>query len=205
VPYLIDASNLGGLLGGSTGARDAAAVVRFLAPWARGRSGVTVVFDGCPRPELAERYGALEVVWSGGRSADEVLVELARRRRAATVVTGDRELARRCREAGARVMPAAVLAERVEHPHARDGRRARDHDKPPASAAERAHWRIVFGDSRAEEESGPPDEKDPAGGRGRKVVAPGEGFEPPTNRLTAGRSTTELPRKGSAQRRKPGS
>jgi peptidoglycan/LPS O-acetylase OafA/YrhL len=47
--------------------------------------------------------------------------------------------------------------------------------------------------------------KNPAGRRGRKVVAPGEGFEPPTNRLTADRSTTELPRKGGARRRKPGS
>lgn len=36
----------------------------------------------------------------------------------------------------------------------------------------------------------------PVAVRRQEQMAPGEGFEPPTNRLTAGRSTTELPRKG---------
>jgi hypothetical protein len=157
VPYLIDASNLGGLLGGRAGARDAAAVVRFLAPWARDRSGVTIVFDGAPRPDVADRYGPLEVLWSGNRSADELLVELARRRRDVTVVTADRALARRCREAGARVVPAAALAARVERPHAGDRRRAGDGDKPTAGASDRTHWQRVFGATRDEAERDPDD------------------------------------------------
>ena len=43
--------------------------------------------------------------------------------------------------------------------------------------------------------------KRPARRRDRKSMAPGEGFEPPTNRLTADRSTAELPRKENARGR----
>jgi hypothetical protein len=155
VSYLIDASNLGGILGGSAGARDAPAVVRFLMPWARGRGRVVVVFDGPPRPAVADHYGSLEVVWSGARSADEVLLERVRRKPAAwTVVTDDRDLARRCRDAGARVAPARTLAERAARPHPRDRRRTPASDKPAASPAELAHWRRVFGAEAGAGESG---------------------------------------------------
>ena len=146
MPYLIDASNLGGVLGGRAGARDATAVVRFLQPWARGRGRVVAVCDGPARPDVADRYGTLEVRWSGRRTADEVLVALARKGPAAwTVVTADRGLARRCRELGARVEPATALIERVVRPHPADPRRAGPGDKP-ADGEELAHWRRVFGD-----------------------------------------------------------
>lgn len=150
MPYLIDASNLGGALAGARGARDPQAVVAFLAPWARDRGLVLVVFDGPERPEIARRYGALEVRWSGARPADDLVVEVVTRDSAGwTVVTGDRELARRCRDAGARVESAAALARRVARPHPRAARAPRPAtaaDKPPAHAEEREHWRKVFGD-----------------------------------------------------------
>lgn len=150
MPYLIDASNLGGLLGGAPGARDAAAVLRFLAEWTRERGRVVAVFDGDDDGRLAKRYGALEVVWSGaGRSADEVIVRrLGRGAAGWTVVTDDSELARRCREAGAAVLPGRELARRVERPHrgSRAAQRSRDGDKPEPSAADRALWAKLFGD-----------------------------------------------------------
>ncbi len=148
MPYLIDASNLGGALGGAEGARDARAVVAFLAPWARHRGRVVVVFDGPERLEVARSYGPLEVRWSGVRAADDLVVEIVTREpRGWTVVTNDRELARRCRDAGAKVESAAGLARRVARPHPRAARGpqpATAPDKPPAHAEEREHWRKVF-------------------------------------------------------------
>lgn len=148
--YLIDASNLGGILGGAPGARDAEAVVRFLSEWTRHRGRVVAVFDGDDSGRLATRYGQLEVVWSGaGRSADEaILRRLARGAKAWTVVTEDRELARRCRETGAKVVPGRELVRRIERPHpgAREASRAAD-EKPQPSAADRALWAKIFGDA----------------------------------------------------------
>ena len=150
VAYLIDASNLGGALGGAQGARDPQGVVAFLAPWARDRGRVVVVFDGPEQPTIARRYGALEVRWSGARPADDRIVAILGREPGRwTVVTGDRELARRARDAGAKVEPASALAKRVAAPHpraARGPRPATAPDKPPAHAEEREHWRRVFGD-----------------------------------------------------------
>jgi predicted RNA-binding protein with PIN domain len=150
VGFLIDGSNLGGVLGGGAGARDAAGVVRRLMPWARDRRAeVVVVFDGPPRAEVAERYGALAVEWSGIASADDRIVERVVRSPARwTVVTADRELAARCRAAGARVMAARELSERVSRPsRRRPTARAAEAatDKPAPHAEERDHWRRLFG------------------------------------------------------------
>lgn len=163
MPYLIDASNLGGVLGGRRGSRDAPAVLRFLLPWTRGRGRVVAVFDGPARPEVADRYGPLEVRWSGTRPADEVLVALARDAAAGwTVVTGDRALARRCRELGVRVESVAALAERVARPHPGDRRRAGSDDKPAAGPEELTHWRRVFGGEPDADETSPANGKKPS-------------------------------------------
>jgi hypothetical protein len=148
VPYLIDASNLGGALGGARGARDAAAVFDYLRDWARGRGRVVAVFDGEDDGRLARRYGPLEIVWSGaGRPADDVIAaRLARGARGWTVVTRDRALARRCRELGATVESPEALARRVERPHPGARRDDTTAEKPAASAADRDHWRKVFGE-----------------------------------------------------------
>ncbi len=147
--YLVDASNLGGLLGGSAGARDAPAVVRFLMPWARERRRVRLVFDGVERPDVASRYGGVEVVWSGAEPADETIVRtIAKEPERWIVVTADRELQSRCRGLGVRCETAAHLAGTVRRPQPRRPRSARAaeaaSDKPPAHAEERDHWRRIF-------------------------------------------------------------
>lgn len=148
--WLVDGANLGGRVGGAAGARAAAEVVRLLLVWARDRrAAVTVVFDGPAQPEVAEAYGALRVVWSGARSGDDVIVD---RLRAGpgdrwNVVTADRELARRCRELGARVEAVDRFLTRIEDPRRRSptpGQAEIETDKPPARAEEREYWRRIF-------------------------------------------------------------
>lgn len=115
MPIAIDGSNLGGSLGGRAGARDARAVVELLQPWARRRGGrVVLVFDGPPRPDVAERYGALEVRWSGAESADQVLARLVSEGpKDWWVVTNDRALAERCAALGARRIALGELVGRI--------------------------------------------------------------------------------------------
>lgn len=127
MPIAIDGSNLGGVLGGRPGSRDPRGVLDALLPWLRTRQGrVVLVFDGAPRPDVAERYGAVEVRWSGARNADAMLVDLIRHQPAGWwVVTNDRALGRRCREAGARVLGVAeVLARARPRAAGRHGRLA---------------------------------------------------------------------------------
>lgn len=148
--FLIDGSNLGGVLGGGAGARDAAGVVRRLMPWARERRDeVVVIFDGPARAEVAARYGALAVEWSGAAPADDRIVERVERHPARwIVVTADRELAARCRAAGGKVIDARELTERTARPARRRPTAAAAEsatEKPPAHAEEREHWRRVFG------------------------------------------------------------
>ena len=149
--FLVDGSNLGGRLAGAAGARDAAAVVRRLLPWARERrEEVLVVFDGPPRPGVAEQYGPLRVLWSGSISADDRIVELVRATPARwQVVTADRELAGRCRAAGGRVVTADEFTAQSTSPRRRraTAREAEERSgKPPAHAEERDFWRKVFSD-----------------------------------------------------------
>lgn len=153
MPYLIDAANLGGALGGQRGARDAVAIIRFLLAWARERGRVVVVLDGPGSSRIADRYGGMEVVWSGTRSADDVIEQLARQQsRQWIVVTDDRELGRRCRDLGARVQRAKTLIARVLRPHPQVPVRAAvaaEGDKPTPSADDLRHWRKVFTDDKS--------------------------------------------------------
>ena len=113
MPFLVDGSNLGGLAGGAAGSRDRAGVLRLLLPWAR-RRRVTVVFDGPPEPALATSYGPLEVRFSTGRPADQMILGLLGRRPADwTVISDDRDLLAGCRGRGARVLLASELLPRL--------------------------------------------------------------------------------------------
>jgi hypothetical protein len=115
MPFLIDGSNLGGVLSGPAGARDRAFVVRSLLPWARKRGRVVVVFDGPEDPALASHYGPLELHFSKGESADRVILRLIGSR--ATdwhVVTSDAELAAECRHRGATTLGARAFRTRLE-------------------------------------------------------------------------------------------
>jgi hypothetical protein len=146
VPIAIDGSNLGGALGGRRGARDARAVVEILQPWVRSRQGrVVLVFDGPARADVAERYGPIEIRWSGAQSADAVLLRLIARDPVDWwVVTNDRALAARCREAGARALPVAELLRRADNPRGdRGGKPATPRTKPDTQV-DVAFWERFF-------------------------------------------------------------
>ncbi len=152
MPYLIDAANLGGVLGGAHGARNSAAILAALLPWARERKQVVVVFDGPERPGMATQLGGVEIVWSGPRTADDVIAQrVAAAGKAAKswiVVTDDQSLARRCRDLGAKVERASIFARRSAQPARRTKSAASAQaaaDKPAPTAQEIAHWREVFG------------------------------------------------------------
>lgn len=147
--FLIDGSNLGGRLAGAAGARDAAGVLRWLMGWTRGRrEEAVVVFDGPERPDVAEGYGSLRVVWSGAASADDRIVALLEARPGRwVVVTADAGLAARCRALGARVMPPEELAARAGRPRRRATTSLEAEErsgKPAPHAEERDYWRKVF-------------------------------------------------------------
>jgi hypothetical protein len=126
VPFLVDGSNLGGRLGGASGARNRVAVLRLLLAWARGgpsvagkprppRRRVLVVFDGPEDPALARAYGPLELRFAGTRPADAVILEqLGGDALNTWVVSGDRALVAACRARGARAIdPDEVLQSAV--------------------------------------------------------------------------------------------
>jgi len=149
MPYLIDGSNLGGVLGGRPGSRDARRVVQFVLPWARSRGRVLLVFDGAPRAEVADRYGSVEVRWSLARSADDLIRSLVTVRPASwIVVTDDVELRRSCRDLGASVEKASVLSSRLESRGVAKPAVAGTAEKPAASASDVAYWREIFGVER---------------------------------------------------------
>jgi hypothetical protein len=82
---------------------DAGELVRRCRRWAGSEHHVVVVFDGAA-PELASDTG-IAVVGSGERSADDLLVELAREQPSPLwLVTSDRELRRRVGDLADRVI-----------------------------------------------------------------------------------------------------
>ena len=153
MPWLIDAANLGGVLGGAAGARNTEGILAALLPWARERKQVVVVFDGRERPGMATHLGGVEIVFSGTRSADELiqkrLAAAGKLARSWTVITNDQTLARHCRDLGAKVEPASIFAKRTSAQSMRKSKAARSAhaagDKPAPNASDIAHWRAVFG------------------------------------------------------------
>jgi len=146
VPIAIDGSNLGGALGGRRGARDARSVVESLQPWVRHRQGrVVLVFDGPARGDVAERYGPIEIRWSGAQSADAVLLRLIARDPADWwVVTDDRALAARCRDAGARALPVGELLRRADQPPRDRGGKVAPPRTKPDEQVDVAFWERFF-------------------------------------------------------------
>jgi predicted RNA-binding protein with PIN domain len=105
VPYFVDGNNLiGRARGGKASDDDRSALVRELSDrLRRTRARILVFFDGSGS---AASLGSLSIRFSGPVTADDAIVrELARSKtpREVTVVTADRDLARRARDAGAQV------------------------------------------------------------------------------------------------------
>jgi YacP-like NYN domain len=109
MPYLLDGDNLiGTAQRRPASATDREALVAEVADrLRRTRATVVLFFDGAGRPSS---LGTLAVRFAAPVSADEaILRQVGKSRRAgeATVVTADRELSRRARDAGASVMSPA--------------------------------------------------------------------------------------------------
>ncbi len=153
MPYLIDGNNLCGAARDRRLAlpRDEPEMLRALSGFAEGRSAwLTVVFDGPASPRrpggIARGAGRVRLVHSGrGRSADDCIVEIARRSAAPadlTVVTSDRDLASRVRTLGCRVIGCRAFAETLHR--AADSRRRRADEgteKPqPGDVEEWERW-----------------------------------------------------------------
>ena len=105
MPYLVDGNNLiGRERRGKASDDDRSALVRELSDrLRRTRARVLVFFDGAGS---AASLGNLSIRFSGsGAADDEIVREVARSRnpRDVTVVTADRDLARRARDAGSQV------------------------------------------------------------------------------------------------------
>ena len=148
MPYLLDGNNLIGRERRGPGSRDDRdALVREVADRLRStQARVVLFFDGTGDPAS---LGSLAVRFAGPATADDaILREVSRsaRPREITVVTEDRDLARRARDAGARTSEPRDFWNRFGAP-------AR---KPPATGSESRvdvdDWMQWFSDERNREE-----------------------------------------------------
>jgi hypothetical protein len=106
---------------------------------------ITVVFDG-QRASRRTIGGVEEQVTSGQRPADEVMIDLVTgftpaERKECTLVTDDRELARRARDLGTRVAAVSWLQEQFSVSHAPDLGRRRE---AGVSRSELSEWEEFF-------------------------------------------------------------
>jgi hypothetical protein len=114
MPWLIDGSNvLGAMRVDRHGDEGKRGLVRLLASFARAkRTRVACIFDGPEPASFARSLGAVTVAFSGGRSADDLIVERAAQGRGWSVVTNDRGLAARVQRRQVEVIaPAAFIRE----------------------------------------------------------------------------------------------
>ncbi|MGZ8781105.1 MAG: NYN domain-containing protein [Thermoanaerobaculia bacterium] len=119
MPWLIDGSNvLGAMRVDRHGEEGKRGLIRLLAGFARAKkTRVTCIFDGPEPPSFAKSLGAVSVVFSGPRSADDLIVERAASGRGWSVVTSDRGLAARVQRRQVEIVaPAAFIRAMEEAP-----------------------------------------------------------------------------------------
>lgn len=116
MPWLIDGSNVLGVMRADRHSDDAKrGLIRLLAGFARAkRTKVTCVFDGPEPHSFARHLGAVIAVFSGSRSADELIVERAAQGRGWSVVTSDRGLAARVQRRQVDVVAPATFIREIE-------------------------------------------------------------------------------------------
>ncbi len=153
MPYLVDGNNLAHALGLSIGGlADRETCTRTVASFCRARGAqATLVFDG-KAPEGARdstRSHRIRVLYSGRRSADEVILRLVSDSKAPadfTVVTSDKSLGDKSRHLGAAVERAHEFSRRLER------RPAPEHtppEKPPTQTVDEIEgWLAVFDPGR---------------------------------------------------------
>jgi len=144
VPLLVDGNNLAFLLAGRA---DRAAVRQSVLDFARHRRvTIVVVFDGAPPEGSPDReiLGRVTILYSGLRSADDVIVRRIPRGGAArsfTVVTDDHGLAARARETGARVIRSSDWLLRLR---SRQEPVGKQRPEAPLSPSDIAEWEAFF-------------------------------------------------------------
>ena len=111
MPWLVDGSNVLGAMRVDRHSEQAKRhLVRLLASFARAkRTRVTCFFDGPEPGSFARGLGSVTVVFSGTRSADDLIAERAKTGRGWSVVTSDGALAGRVRGRHVEVVPAQQL------------------------------------------------------------------------------------------------
>jgi len=116
MPWLIDGSNVLGVMRTDRHSDTAKrALVQQLASFARAkRTRVTCIFDGPEPPSFARHLGAVTVVFSGTRSADDIIVERAATGRGWSVVTSDNGLAARVQRRQVTVVPVPAFVREME-------------------------------------------------------------------------------------------
>ncbi len=101
------------------------------------RNRVTVVFDGFDDPENPTRAKPLEVVFSGSRKADDIIVSMVQRSprpRSIVVVTDDREIRLRVKDTGASVTSVKAFVSRAVAERPRTKRRPEEKPDPGSSS-----------------------------------------------------------------------
>ena len=101
----------------------------------------TIVFDGPPPgPAVSSDFqmGGARVVYSGNRSADEVI--LSKVRPGDQVVTADRDLAIRCRGRRAKTVDPRTFLSGLKSPRSERGQ-----EKPAATSVDVDEWMDYFG------------------------------------------------------------
>ena len=128
MPWLVDGSNLLGAMRVDRHADDAKRYLAGrLAVFARNKkTRVTLFFDGPEPAAFARHLGAVTVVFSGPRSADELIVERARVGRGWSIVTNDRGLAGRVGGRHVTIVPAGEFAVQLERVEADEPKKAED-------------------------------------------------------------------------------
>ncbi len=145
MPYLVDGNNLIGRAGrGKASDEDRSALIRELSDrLRRTRARVIVYFDGAGE---GVSLGSLSIRFSGSVTADDAIVrELARSRapREEMVVTADRDLARRARDAGGRALSPEEFWSRFGSE--RGAKKPGSTDEPRVDVAE---WTRFFEDEK---------------------------------------------------------
>lgn len=146
MPYFLDGNNLIGLVRRTArpSAEDRSALIAEIAGrLRRTRARATIFFDG-PAGERMASLGSLTIRVPPGGSADDAIVREVERAAApgeAVIVTADRGLARRCRDAGAKVCSPDEFFSRFGADAA-----APAAGREPAGKVDVEEWMRYFGD-----------------------------------------------------------